>query len=94
MRKWLVSLGFAHGPRCQRKRNHDGTGSIRIGGVTSKTDLFFNCVGGSILMTWCEWLGGHDYHLVLVAVDCIRIFYSADGGQPGWSRQVEKPRGI
>ena len=41
MRKWLVSLGFAHGPRCQRKRNHDGGGSIRIGDVTSKTALFF-----------------------------------------------------
>lgn len=24
-----------------------------------KSKRFFNCVAGSILMTWCEWLGGN-----------------------------------
>lgn len=27
--------------------------------ATSKVETFFNCVAGSILMTWCEWLGGN-----------------------------------
>ena len=27
--------------------------------ITSKTAPFFKCVAGSILMTWCEWLGGN-----------------------------------
>ena len=44
-------------------------------------------------MTWCEWLGGNVTTWCLVAIDCIRISYSADGGHQGGVTRVKSAGG-